>query len=123
MSRVIHFEIPSDNPEQSMRFYKEVFGWKFEKWPGPQEYWLATTGPKDQPGIDGGLMRRPKGPGAVTVNTVQVADVDECAKRVEKAGGKLCVPKMAIAGVGWLVYVSDPEGIVTGIMHPDPTAK
>jgi predicted enzyme related to lactoylglutathione lyase len=123
MARVIHFEIPADNPEQSMRYYKEVFGWEFTKWEGPQPYWLVTTGPKDQPGIDGGLMARPKGPGAVTVNTVQVDNVDDCIKVVEKAGGKVCVPKMAIQGVGWLAYCTDPEGIVTGIMQMDPNAK
>lgn len=31
MSKVIHFEIPADNPERTIKFYKEVFGWKIDK--------------------------------------------------------------------------------------------
>ncbi|MEO5570309.1 MAG: VOC family protein, partial [Bacteroidia bacterium] len=31
MSRISHFEIPSDHPEKSMSFYKHVFGWTFQK--------------------------------------------------------------------------------------------
>jgi len=58
MPRVIHFEIPADNPDRAVEFYKQVFGWKFDKWQGPQDYWLITTG-KGEPGIDGGMLRRP----------------------------------------------------------------
>ena len=38
-----------------MKFYKEVFGWEFNKWNGPQDYWLVKTGEDNQPGINGGL--------------------------------------------------------------------
>ncbi len=38
MSRVVHFEIPADNPERAAAFYKQAFGWKIEKWPGPMEW-------------------------------------------------------------------------------------
>ncbi|MEP7170640.1 MAG: VOC family protein, partial [Bacteroidota bacterium] len=43
MSRISHFEIPSDHPEKSMSFYNHVFGWTFQKF-GEYEYWIATTG-------------------------------------------------------------------------------
>ena len=123
MPRVIHFEIPTDNPERAVDFYREIFGWQFQKWNGPQEYWLVTTGPDGQPGINGGLLRRPKGPGAGTVNTIDVASVDEAVAAIEKAGGKNVVPKMAIPGVGYLAYCADPDGNVFGIMHEDRGAK
>ena len=45
MSRIVHFEIPADNLERGAEFYRKVFGWKFQKWAGPQDYWLITTGP------------------------------------------------------------------------------
>lgn len=28
MPRVVHFEIPADNPEKVAKFYTDVFGWK-----------------------------------------------------------------------------------------------
>jgi uncharacterized protein len=121
MPRIIHFELPADNPERAAEFYENVFGWQFQKWEGPQEYWLITTGPKDQPGINGGLMRR-QYPGAGTCNTVDVASVDGAVTTIAKHGGKNVVPKMAVPGVGYLAYCSDPEGNVFGLMQADPNA-
>jgi predicted enzyme related to lactoylglutathione lyase len=53
-NRIVHYEIPANQPEALTRFYSELFGWKFRKAsiPGP-EYWLCTTG-SEGPGIDGG---------------------------------------------------------------------
>jgi uncharacterized protein len=42
MGRVIHFELNADDPARAAEFYKKVFGWKIEKWSGPQDY--RTTG-------------------------------------------------------------------------------
>lgn len=55
MSRVIHFDLSADDPERAARFYKSVFGWKVEKWQGPSDYWLMTTGDETEPGITGGV--------------------------------------------------------------------
>ena len=120
MSRVVHFEIPADDPDRAVKFYSQVFGWKIEKWPGPQDYWLVKTG-ANQPGIDGGVLRRPH-PGASTVNTVDVNSVEDAVREIENAGGKIVVPKMPISGVGYLAYCQDTEGNTFGIMQADPAA-
>jgi len=122
MSRVIHFEVPADNPERAVDFYKKVFGWNFQKWDGPQEYWLVSTGPDTQPGINGGLLRR-QYPGAGTCNTISVASLDQAIASVAQHGGKNVVPKMAIPGVGHLAYCSDTEGNVFGLLQADHNAK
>ncbi len=49
--------------------------------------------------------------------------VDEMAAKVTSHGGKIVLPKMAIPGVGYLVYCQDTEGIVFGIMEPDSSAQ
>ena len=122
MPRIIHFEINCDDPERAAKFYREVFGWKIEKWDGPMEYWLASTGPKEQPGIDGGLMRREQ-PGAGTINTMEVDSLDDYLKKVASGGGKLISPKQAVPGVGWFANCTDTEGNVFGLMQNDPNAK
>lgn len=122
MPRVIHFEIPADNTERAAAFYKEVFGWTFQKWDGPMPYWLVTTGPDTEPGINGGLLPRPH-PGAPTVNTVGVASVDASIGAIERKGGRTVVPKMTIPGIGWLAYCVDTEGNTFGILEPDAKAK
>jgi predicted enzyme related to lactoylglutathione lyase len=122
MHRVIHFEIPADNPERAAAFYSEIFGWKFQKWDGPMPYWLISTGSEAERGIDGGLKARSHA-GESTVNTVGVASVDESLRAIERKGGKTVVPKMAIPGVGWLAYCTDPEGNTFGVLQPDESAK
>ncbi len=118
-SRPVHFEIPAASPERAIAFYEKVFGWKFQKWEGPMEYWLISTG--DGPGIDGGLMPR-RDPAQPCVNTINVANVDESLAAIESSGGICVVPKMPVPGVGWLAYCKDLDGHIFGIMQNDPQA-
>ena len=122
MPRIVHFEIPTDDPERASTFYRDVFDWNINKWDGPQEYWLAETGARDTPGIDGGLMRRmPEFP--TVVNTIGVDSVDEYTRKITEGGGTIVAPKMPIPGMGWLAYFKDTEGNTFGIMQPDSEAK
>ncbi len=121
MSRVIHFEIPASDPERASVFYKKVFGWKIEKWPGPMEYWMVTTGAEGTPGINGGLMKNTNV--KTTTNTIGVESVDTAVETVKKAGGKLVMPKTPIPTVGYFAYLEDTEGNLFGVMQPDQNAK
>jgi len=121
MNRVIHFEIPARDPEAMISFFTNVFGWKFQLWEGPMEYWTITTGPDDAPGINGGMMRENDSTQPV-VNTSDVADIDATAALVEANGGTVVVPKMPIPGIGWLIYFTDPRGNIHGAMQTDPAA-
>lgn len=129
MPRVVHFEIHADNPERAINFYQNAFGWEIEKWQGDyQDYWLVMTGSEDEPGIDGGIMRRqgkgPSGPVPVTsyVCTVDVPNLDEYLEKVSESGGTVAVPKMPVPGVGWLAYAHDTEGNIFGMMESDESA-
>ncbi len=121
MPRPVHFEIPADNPERAIAFYETVFGWKFQKWEGPVQYWTITTGPESEPGINGGLLRR-RDPNQPCVNTIMVADLDQTILTVAGNGGECVIPKMAVPGVGWLAYFKDTEGHFFGAMQADPLA-
>jgi uncharacterized protein len=121
MSRVIHFEIPAADPERASKFYQKVFGWKFDKWAGPMEYWMVTTGAEGTPGINGGLMRNTNV--KTTTNTVGVESVDAAIKTATGAGGKLVMPKTPIPGVGYFAYCEDTEGNLFGVMQADKNAK
>lgn len=91
MGRVVHFEIPADDPERAVKFYENVFGWDIQTRGGPAYYWLADTGPADEPGINGAVMRRPEW-GTCSIN-ISVPSLDEHLKRVREAGGKIVQPK------------------------------
>ena len=122
MPRVVHFEFNADDPEHAARFYGDVFGWRIEKWQGPADYWLASTG--EGLGIDGAIQAPPEFTGGQrTVVTVGVESVDEVAAKVQAAGGTIVLPRMAVPHVGWLVYARDPAGMLFGVLEPDESAR
>lgn len=127
MGRVCHFEIHAEQPERAINFYADVFGWRFDKFQGPWDYWLITTGDENEPGINGGLVVRRgtiNGDSVVAyVCTVKSTDIDGDQKKILDAGGTMALDKMPIPGVGWLFYAKDTEGNIFGVMQDDPQAN
>jgi predicted enzyme related to lactoylglutathione lyase len=105
-----------------MKFYGELFSWKFHSWGGgPMEYWIVNTGDDAERGIHGGLMRRAH-PDQPCVNTVDVPDLDAALEKVQALGGQIALAKMPVPGVGWLAYAKDLDGHIFGMMQNDPNA-
>jgi predicted enzyme related to lactoylglutathione lyase len=119
MGRLSHFEITADDPERAAAFYKKAFGWEFNDWGGPVKYLLATTGPKDQVGIDGAIMERHPSKQPV-INTISVETWEAGAKAVKDAGGTLLMDKTPVPGQGYFAYCTDTEGNVFGIFEANP---
>jgi predicted enzyme related to lactoylglutathione lyase len=122
MPRVVHFDIVTDDADRIAKFYKDTFEWKIQKWDGPMDYWFLMTGDQKEPGIDGAFGMR-QDPDDGIVNTIDVKNIDEYVAKIEKHGGEIVRPKMAVQGVGWLVYFKDTEGNLWGMMEDDPSAK
>ena len=122
MARLVHFEMNVKDVHKAISFYEDVFGWRFQKWDGPIDYWLVMTGDEDEPGIDGGLGYAEEGFPKM-VNTIDVGDIDGVIKKIESKGGVIVRPKHAVPGVGWLAYFKDSEGVMSGIMQNDPRTK
>ncbi|MGB5107865.1 MAG: VOC family protein [Candidatus Zixiibacteriota bacterium] len=122
ISRGIHFEIHVFDADRASKFYADTFGWKFDKWDGPMEYWLISTGEAAEPGINGGMMRR-RDPMGNVYNTVAISSIDKSIAQSTAAGGTIVVPKMPIPGVGWLAYFKDNEGNIFGVMQADSSAS
>ena len=124
MPRVIHFDLKAQEPERAIRFYSDVFGWSANKWDGPMDYWLISTGDESAPGINGGLSRSQD---AIvpdrTINTIDVPNVDEYVAKITDHGGKVIMPKMPIPGVGYMAHCQDTEGNTFGIIQMDPSAQ
>lgn len=121
MGRVVHFEIPAADPKKSLDFYSKVFDWKYQEYPG-FDYWMANTGDDKQMGINGALMKR-RDPGQPMTIVIGVENIDESAALVEKMGGQIVVPKMAIPGMGYSAYFKDPDGVIVGLWQVDAHAK
>lgn len=116
MFRVIHFELPVDDPERAKEFYEKIFGWKVEKWEGPMDYWLVMTGNEKEPGIDGGFSKKSDYL-KTTTNTIEVPSFDEYAAKIKENGGQQLSDKQHIEGVGYMAYFKDTENNIFGIME------
>jgi predicted enzyme related to lactoylglutathione lyase len=126
MARAVHFEIHSADPERAGRFYTAVLGWTVERW-GDQDYWVVTTGPADEPGLNGGILPRqgpaPE-PGAAVngyVITHQVDDIDATLRGALDNGATVAVDKAPMPGVGMLAYLNDPDGNLFGVLEGEQT--
>lgn len=117
MSRVVHFDLSADDLQRAIEFYRNVFGWKIDRWDGPGEYWLMTTGDAEHPGITGGVARR-LAPGDSTAIVYDVVSADEAAARVVACGGSIREPKQRLPGVGFLVACRDTEGNTFCLLQP-----
>ena len=131
MSRVVHFEIQAEDPARCAKFYKDVFGWEMQQW-GEVPYWMVTTGPKEKPGINGGILPR-KGkapengqPVNAYVCTMEIEDIDATIKKIEAAGGTLAMEKVKMGDdkwSAWQAYYKDTEGNIFGIHQTVPVGK
>jgi predicted enzyme related to lactoylglutathione lyase len=125
MTRPVHFEIHASDPAALAEFYAKAFDWKVNHIP-QMNYWLLDTGLGD--GINGGLMQRhgPKPAPGQSVNafvlSLDVPSVDEYQRRALDAGAVVALPKMAIPGVGWQIYIRDPDDNILGLHQRDPAA-
>ncbi|RIW37387.1 VOC family protein [Bacillus salacetis] len=131
MGRIVHFEIHVDDMDRAVKFYGEVFDWKFEDWSefAGMPYMGAVTGGEDQPGINGALMQRqgPPPESGQPMNgyacTMGVGDYDSTEARILELGGSVAMPKYALPGMAWQGYYKDTEGNIFGIHQPDENAK
>ena len=125
-NNLAHFAINADGTARACHFYESVFGWKFQAW-GPPDFFQISTGDKTSPPIQGALQKRREiVPGArmiVYECSFSVADVDTVAAAVEANGGTIVMPKVAIPGVGKLIFFKDTEGNIAGAIQFDAGAQ
>lgn len=115
MPKIVHFEIPADNPERAIEFYRKVFGWKIEKWEGEFDYWLVEAGEEDEPGINGAIT--PREFASTISDVIGVDSYDKFAQKIEAEGGKMLTEKMTIPDMGYTGSFEDSEGNVMSIIE------
>jgi predicted enzyme related to lactoylglutathione lyase len=116
MPRPIHFDLAARDPTRAIAFYKAAFGWTVERWAGPFEYYMITTGGPGEPGIDGGLAPT-KDEGIETNLTLGVASLEDAMAKVTAAGGTIVGNIDTIPGVGRIVNCKDTEGNTFSLME------
>jgi uncharacterized protein len=125
MNTIGYFEIQSSDPAREIKFYENIFGWKFSKENFvPIEYYRIETG-----NINGGLLKRPaKIPEAENgtnafVCSIQVEHYDKINDLIIGNGGQIALPKFAVPGRCWQGYYLDSDNNTFGIFEVDENAK
>jgi uncharacterized protein len=92
-------------------FYSKLFGWKIEVQPDPQYggYGMAQVGGKQVAGI--GPKMSPEAPTAWSIY-IGTDDVEDLAKKVQAAGGKVVAPPFDVGDQGRMAAFQDPSGAV-----------
>ncbi|MBT8192932.1 MAG: VOC family protein [Acidimicrobiia bacterium] len=118
--RPVHFELPVVDQGRAAAFYEKVFGWDIQQWEGAP-YWLATTGPDTEAGINGALGQKSED-FSVPMFVIEVPNIDAAMLSVVEAGATIVHPKSPIPGVGYSAYFTDTEGNRMGLFETDESA-
>jgi predicted enzyme related to lactoylglutathione lyase len=119
-ARVVHFEVPFDDADRAVSFYRDVFDWQIQSIP-EMGYHMVSTGPVSEqsgptePGYIGGGMLQRQAPVQTPVVTLEVDDIDAALVAVAKHGGAAAGEKMAVGEMGFAAYFTDSEGNLMGL--------
>ena len=122
MPGVVHFEICVDDIERAIAFYMKVFRWRIRKQDEETDYWVIESDSNEKHRTTGGLLQRSY-PSESTIITFDVVSLDDSAKRIAQAGGRVLHPKDSLPGVGYVQYCKDSEGNVFAILQFDESAQ
>ncbi len=114
--QIVHIEIPADDTEKGRKFWGALFGWQFEAYPGPNEYYMTRIS-DDQGGAISNMEAGKRGTRAY----FDVEDANAAAARVKELGGE-ADEAMPVPGMGWFVTCKDPHGNEFGLWQTDESA-
>ena len=109
--KICYLEIPAIGPEDSARFYSEIFGWKVRK---RGDGSLAFD---DAGGVSGTWVKESdRTPHERTRTYIMVDSIADSLKRIEKSGGRVITPRTDIGpGGGAFAVFTDPVGNEFGL--------
>jgi hypothetical protein len=118
---VVWFNVSADDVKRAQKFYSGLFSWKIKPFRGMKDFMEIDTGGADA-APNGGLTGRKNGESGIT-NYISVDSVDKFTAKIEKLGGKICMPKTAVPQMGYFAVCQDTENNGFGLWETDRNAK
>ena len=115
-------ELMTGDTAKAGTFYKGLFGWGTEKFPGPMDYTLWKRGSESA----GGMMALTKEMHGVPPHWMVyygVSDVDAVVAKATSLGATIIRPAWDTPGVGRIAILKDPAGAAFAIIKGDPDQK
>ena len=115
--RVIHFEIPVEESDRALTFFRKVFGWSSE--PLNESSGTLVTGEQSDSGVDGYFFSKKTVPAdyARIIIAVEVDNLEDHIERVKANGGEMLFGPIDYAGRGLMAYFRDTEGNIVGMLQ------
>jgi predicted enzyme related to lactoylglutathione lyase len=107
------FEIPVKNFDRAKKFYSTIMGGEVTEMPHPEFKYGMLPADMQNGGVGGGIVQgagfepSDKGP-LIYLNGGE--DLSTPLSKVEKAGGKILLPKTSIGPNGFMAHIMDTEG-------------
>jgi predicted enzyme related to lactoylglutathione lyase len=105
-------DLGTTDPEAAERFYSELFGWAFQKVPGPVDYWTISNDGRSNGGM------RVQSDQEVADGTppnwmpyFAVESLEDTLAKIEELGGGVIVPPRSLPA-GRIAVARDPQGAV-----------
>ena len=115
--QIVHYEIPADDTGKSREFWGSLFGWQFQNFPGPSEYWMTEIVPKELGAAITNMEPEKRGSRAY----FSVDDINAGVARVKELGGE-AGDAMPVPNMGWFSTCKDPHGNEFGLWQNDESA-
>jgi predicted enzyme related to lactoylglutathione lyase len=110
-NKIGYIEIPTDNIEETKKFYSDLFGWEYEKSEEGQEgekYWLLKNA-----GIKGAITSKREDNQTPTFY-IMVESIDDFITKSQKQGAKVVVDKKEISE-GFYATLQDQQQNTFGL--------
>lgn len=115
--QMVHVEIAAGDTAKAREFWGSLFGWEWERLPGPTEYHMTRFSD-----TTGGAIYAPDEPGKRGTRVYfDVDDIRQGNARVQELGGDAS-DAMPVPGMGWFSMCKDTEGNEFGLWQTDPDA-
>jgi uncharacterized protein len=105
---VMQFQILSKAPDETARFYSELFGWTIDG-DNPMGYRQIDTGSTE--GIQGGIWPAPPQAPTFVQLFIGVPDVGASLKKAEQLGAKVLIPVTVLPQGETMAVLHDPQGM------------
>jgi uncharacterized protein len=110
---VVHFDIGGPDDQPLVAYYRELFGWDPQPFPGGGYTLLDTKGGS---GINGGIGKSSTGEPWASFY-VSVPDPQAALDKAESLGGKTVMPVTNFGGAVTIAMFNDPDGLLVGLVQ------
>ena len=125
---IVHLEIPSRNFERSATFYGKLFGWRTDGVQAGGHLLFEIPGSHAEDGaggegMSGSWIRAALAQAPGPLPFVAVDDIDKTLAEAERQGGRILVPRLALAGKAQFGLLADLDGNVIAVIERPPGTR